>query len=624
MSEKKRQKVNKMSRTSGITLIALVVTIVVLLILAGITIQLVLTDGGIFSQAQNAKIQTELGKIEERANLIYADKLVQNVPISLNNKPTLQDIVEPLRTEGYQIEKMKASGDAITGISLSRESMILGFGNSNTIKVTLETNGEPYIYYAIVNGKYYQMHYNNGNITIDRTSSEITDIGKNPTLIVSSSDETIATATLDNDTNVVNVTSNNASKAGTITITITCGSYTKTCSVTVKEVPISTALEMNSVRARIAAGYTRWLGAMTTPTDTLQEFEWSSSDESIATVNNNGVVTAKKAGKAIVTAKTIDGSNKEGTCEVTVVENAVDVAKLTDFQTKNTVAKDANGNLITVPGDFKILTDLGTKVTDGIVIQDREGNEFVWVPIDSVSTGTEKVADDIRLGRYSDFSKTNASGNYTPIQDALNYSSSVPLGIAEYCHCIETVGGSGYHTPAKSLENFVTKSFENGGYYFARYEAGRADNDVIVSKANVPVWRNVSQGEAASYARNMYDSAYIDSDLANSYSWDTAIIFIQKFSSDSAYSQKTIGVSNILNSGELGDELLNINDMSSNCIEWTTEHGIYSQNHDLTPCMPRGRSCQWKRGSTSSRWNLYRSNFQTGWCSFRAICYIKD
>lgn len=39
---------NKNTREKGITLIALVVTIVVLLILAGITIQLVFTDGRYF------------------------------------------------------------------------------------------------------------------------------------------------------------------------------------------------------------------------------------------------------------------------------------------------------------------------------------------------------------------------------------------------------------------------------------------------------------------------------------------------------------------------------------------------------------------------------------------------
>ncbi len=48
---------NNIKNEKGITLIALVVTIVVLLILAGITIAFVLSDGGIFQSAQDAKIE---------------------------------------------------------------------------------------------------------------------------------------------------------------------------------------------------------------------------------------------------------------------------------------------------------------------------------------------------------------------------------------------------------------------------------------------------------------------------------------------------------------------------------------------------------------------------------------
>ncbi len=56
---------------SGITLIALVVTIVVLLILAGITVGFVLSDGGIFASAQEAKINQRAGEISDLAGQIY-------------------------------------------------------------------------------------------------------------------------------------------------------------------------------------------------------------------------------------------------------------------------------------------------------------------------------------------------------------------------------------------------------------------------------------------------------------------------------------------------------------------------------------------------------------------------
>ena len=48
-----------MRNNKGITLVALVVTIVVLLILAGVSINLVLEDNGIVKRAQDAKNKTE-------------------------------------------------------------------------------------------------------------------------------------------------------------------------------------------------------------------------------------------------------------------------------------------------------------------------------------------------------------------------------------------------------------------------------------------------------------------------------------------------------------------------------------------------------------------------------------
>ena len=53
----------------GITLIALVVTIVVLLILAGVSISMLTGENGIITQAQQSKLQTEIGKEKEYITL---------------------------------------------------------------------------------------------------------------------------------------------------------------------------------------------------------------------------------------------------------------------------------------------------------------------------------------------------------------------------------------------------------------------------------------------------------------------------------------------------------------------------------------------------------------------------
>lgn len=63
------KKRNNENRVKGITLIALVVTIVVLLILAGITIQLVFNNEGILNQAQNASKQYKIAQARERLEI---------------------------------------------------------------------------------------------------------------------------------------------------------------------------------------------------------------------------------------------------------------------------------------------------------------------------------------------------------------------------------------------------------------------------------------------------------------------------------------------------------------------------------------------------------------------------
>ena len=58
-----------MKNNKGITLVALVVTIIVLIILAGISINLALGDNGLITIAKKAKENTELAKTEEEQEL---------------------------------------------------------------------------------------------------------------------------------------------------------------------------------------------------------------------------------------------------------------------------------------------------------------------------------------------------------------------------------------------------------------------------------------------------------------------------------------------------------------------------------------------------------------------------
>ena len=60
-----------------------------------------------------------------------------------------------------------------------------------------------------------------------------------------------------------------------------------------------------------------------TPTDAYNKsLKWTSSDENIATIDSNGVVTAKGVGTTTISVSTVDGSNITINCNVTVKEES--------------------------------------------------------------------------------------------------------------------------------------------------------------------------------------------------------------------------------------------------------------------------------------------------------------
>jgi uncharacterized protein YjdB len=106
---------------------------------------------------------------------------------------------------------------------------------------------------------------------------------------------------------------------GTATITVITvdGNKISTCLVTVKPVPVTGVSLDKKTLDLIADGSTGSLTATVKPTTaTNKEVTWSSSNPSVATVNN-GVVTPVAAGTAVITVTTADGS-KTATCKVTV------------------------------------------------------------------------------------------------------------------------------------------------------------------------------------------------------------------------------------------------------------------------------------------------------------------
>ncbi len=89
--------------SSGITLIALVVTIIILLILAGISIQMLTGDNGILTRAGEAKESTEKSQILEEVRLDIAGAQIQKNGKSLD-KSELKEILKKYFKDVDQID----------------------------------------------------------------------------------------------------------------------------------------------------------------------------------------------------------------------------------------------------------------------------------------------------------------------------------------------------------------------------------------------------------------------------------------------------------------------------------------------------------------------------------------
>ena len=289
---------------------------------------------------------------------------------------------------------------------------------------------------------------------------------------------------------------------------------------------------------------------------------------------------------------------------------------VTGSEEKNTTVKDGLGNQVVVPAGFKVLNP-NDNVINGIVIEDvshsaTEESQFVWIPVGEVIKDSDGNKETITLGRYSFDSSGNATAYYSESyteDTASNHDSSYG------------------NTIAKDIEDFKNKvTNTTHGYYIGRYEA-RENGTQVTVKASDIVYNNITQPDAATVSRGMYSDSNFESDLMNSYAWDTAVYFLQKFDNrtnkaslkpysqqnslnDSLASQGTNNLSDISKK----DVICNVYDMASNCYEWTTETSSDSNR----PCTIRGGYYYY--GYTSNRFD--NSTTSSDGISFRPLLYM--
>ena len=234
-----------------------------------------------------------------------------------------------------------------------------------------------------------------------------------------------------------------------------------------------------------------------------------------------------------------------------------------NFVTKNTEVTYPDGK-VWIPEGFKVADDSASKVQDGVVIEDKDGNQFVWVPVATLA----------------DYKRTY----YTGVDSFSSYSEALP------------------EDEKTSVERYK-------GFYIGRYEAGDKDSteastpalrtsssstsNKISIKANQAPYNYVTRTQAVSLAEGFATKQgyKAKTKLVSSYAWDTTIEFLQNVNSDYGYSSEEGNYSNttfpytditgtsqtkasgstvLVPTGQT-TPVCNIYDMGGNVVEWTTE-----------------------------------------------------
>ena len=244
-----------------------------------------------------------------------------------------------------------------------------------------------------------------------------------------------------------------------------------------------------------------------------------------------------------------------------------------NFVTKNTEVTYPGGN-VWIPEGFRISKDSAEKVQGGVVIEDKDRNQFVWVPVATLA----------------DYKRTW----YTGEGSFSGYSEALP------------------EDEKTSVERYK-------GFYIGRYEAGDKDstgttkatfrtsssntsNSVTIKADQVP-YNYVTRTKAVSLAEGFATKQgyKAKTKLVSSYAWDTTIAFIEKTVnnygsslSQGNYSNTSVTYKDITDESKpektkaKNSSLLvatgqttpvcNIYDMGGNVFEWTTESYSYANS----------------------------------------------
>ena len=307
----------------------------------------------------------------------------------------------------------------------------------------------------------------------------------------------------------------------------------------------------------------------------------------------------------------------------------IDVGEIT-YETSYTIFKDVNGEQVPIPEGYIVSENSDENIVNkGLVISDSRGNEYVWI-----SCTVNSSSNKLQYKRTEWGVEKDGTDNSRAIKDELTLKDiDVTYSKTDTDNGINEEISKEIVAQINAEKESIKKY---GGYYIGRYEVGK-DNKTAVIKAEQEPYVNIKWSKAYELAKGIGGGEGATTYLCSSYSWDTAINFIQNTTGKN-YATSIIGFNGNWKSQEVKDSsgkvikpvntaqrlntglttaLCNIYDMGGNVGEFTTE---------LNPGMSETVVLRGGGGSfnlpAGYRWDVNSGNACSS-CGFRATLFLK-
>ena len=250
---------------------------------------------------------------------------------------------------------------------------------------------------------------------------------------------------------------------GTVSITATTddGGLTSSSTVTVEPEPVPvTSVEVNPSSLTLTEGETAMLVATVSPMDADDPaVTWSSSDNGIATVDGNGLVTALSAGSVSITATTNDGGFVSSST-VTVESPVVPVTGVLVSPSTLTLTEGETAMLVATvsPTDAD---DPGVSWSSDNGIATVDGNGLVT----ALSAGSVSITATTNDGGFVSSSTVTVESPVVPVTGVLVSPSTLTLTEGETAMLVATVSPTDADDPGvswSSADNSIATVDGNG------------------------------------------------------------------------------------------------------------------------------------------------------------------